>query len=185
MLGPEHPHLLDLEARDARCACRACAVLFDRKAAGAGQLRRIPDRRWRFGPVDGDDLAWAAFGIPVELAFFVVESSHGGVVAYYPSPLGVTRADVDDGVWAELVAANPALGRLDTDVEALLVRQHGGARQHFLVPIDDCFRLVATMRRWWQGFSGGPAVWAELEAFFEALARKAKAAPVNDQRPRT
>lgn len=75
----------------------------------------------------------------------MVESSHGGVVACYPSPLGATRADVAGGGGQNWWRPTGVLGRLDSDVEALPVRQHGDARQHFLVPIDDCFRLVATM----------------------------------------
>ena len=43
----EHRHLLELDSREVRCACRACAVLFDHRAAGGGHYRLIPDRRVR------------------------------------------------------------------------------------------------------------------------------------------
>ncbi len=42
---PEHRHLIDLDTRELVCACRACALLFDRTAAGNGHLRLVPDRR--------------------------------------------------------------------------------------------------------------------------------------------
>ena len=32
-IAPEHRHLLDVDARELLCVCRACAVLFDRPAA--------------------------------------------------------------------------------------------------------------------------------------------------------
>ena len=48
------------------------------------------------------------------------------------------------------MAANPALGTLRPDVEALLVRHAGpdgtGARGSILVPIDRCYELVGALR---------------------------------------
>jgi hypothetical protein len=41
------------------------------------------------------------------------------------------------------------------------------------VPVDDCYRLVATVRRSWRGFAGGDRVTAEIEAFFAGLRRTA------------
>lgn len=175
-LSSDHPHLLDLSEWNVRCACRACGVLFDRQIAGGGKLRRIPDRRWRFADLRDDDLVWAAFGIPVDLAFFV-DHGDGRVVAYFPGPAGITQAEVDTQTWAELLEANPVLARIEPDVEALLVRQQGETRHHFLVPIDDCFRLVALMRQSWQGFSGGTAVWAQLDDYFDRLAQRSKQPP--------
>jgi len=67
-IADEHRHILDISARRPLCACRACAVLFDRDAAGGDHFRLIPERRQR---VEGlDDRAWDAIDIPVGLAFF-------------------------------------------------------------------------------------------------------------------
>jgi Family of unknown function (DUF5947) len=55
------------------------------------------------------------------------------------------------------------------DVEALLVNRAGGARQHWIVPLDDCYRLVALVRTHWKGLGGGPEVWSHVERFFTEL----------------
>jgi hypothetical protein len=52
-------------------------------------------------------------------------------------------------------------------VEALLVNRARGTRQHFLVPIDDCYRLAGLIRTRWRGLSGGEEVWKEIDRFFE------------------
>jgi hypothetical protein len=54
-------------------------------------------------------------------------------------------------------------------VEALLINTARGAREHWIVPIDSCYRLVAVVRREWSGLSGGGTVWPAVEAFFAAL----------------
>jgi hypothetical protein len=73
------------------------------------------------------------------------------------------------------VAANPALGSLAPDVEALIVRvpdrDPGGAAAH-LVPIDRCYELVGSLRAAWRGFDGGQEVHALVDAFFADLARR-------------
>jgi hypothetical protein len=38
------------------------------------------------------------------------------------------------------------------------------------VPIDVCYRLVAVIKREWQGLSGGGTVWPAIEEFFAELA---------------
>jgi hypothetical protein len=42
----------------------------------------------------------------------------------------------------------------------------------WIVPIDDCYRLAAMIRATWQGFTGGDAVWSEIDAFFSGLRAK-------------
>ena len=54
-------------------------------------------------------------------------------------------------------------------MEALLVNRVKDARRQWLVPIEDCYRLVAVIRTRWRGFSGGKDVWREIDRFFEAL----------------
>jgi uncharacterized protein DUF5947 len=165
----EHRHLLD-EADGIACACPACLVLFNRDSGqgGSGQGGRylpVPDRRIRLRPVSTDGL-----NVPVGLAFFVVRPD-GRVVAHYPSPLGSTEADLDAGAWASLVARVPALATLRPRVEALLARANTrtDVDELWLVPIDDCYRLVAAIREHWTGMSGGSAVWQAVAGFFEDL----------------
>jgi len=59
-------------------------------------------------------------------------------------------------------------------VEALLVNRVRGTREHFLVPIDECYRLVGLIRMHWRGLSGGREVWEEIEQFFEELRGRSK-----------
>ena len=70
-----------------------------------------------------------------------------------------------------------ALRSMSADVEALLINRTRGVRQHFLVPIDECYRLVGVVRTTWRGLSGGSSVWREVDALFASLG----ALPVPDE----
>jgi hypothetical protein len=181
LLPPTHRHLLDLESRELLCACRACTVLFDRREAGGSHYRLVPDRRLLLEGFSLDDVIWARLRIPVEMAFFLDHSGAGRVVAFYPSPMGATESQLELGVWDELLEANPLLGTLEPDVEALLVNRARGARQHFLVPIEDAYRLVGLIRTRWRGLSGGEDVWTEIEGFFVELGRKSKTVTTDEE----
>lgn len=161
-----HRHLLEVAPesgeRSVMCACRGCALLFSQRAASNGHYRLIPERRVRLDPFPTEGL-----GVPVGLAFFVPRGEH--VVAHYPSPAGATEWEVDDEAWQQAVAACPPLGSLEPEVEAGLVDTAKGHRQHWLVPVDDCFRLVAIVRQQWRGLSGGSTVWPAIDDFFAGL----------------
>jgi hypothetical protein len=162
-VGDGHRHLYDSGRAEALCACHACSVLFAGKETGEGRYRLIGQRRVRLPPV-----ATGPLGVPVGLAFFTPRDD-GGVTAHYPSPAGATRWQVDTAAWAEAVAGCPALAGMAPEVEALLVNTARGGCHHWIVPVDDCFRLVALVRREWRGLSGGDRVWPAIEQFFEAL----------------
>jgi hypothetical protein len=89
--------------------------------------------------------------------------------ALYPGPMGVTEAPLHAGAWEALVAHNPVLEELAPDVEALLVQRAGGAREQWILPLDDCYRLVGLVRRHWRGLTGGTEVWQEIERYFAEL----------------
>lgn len=175
-IPPEHRHLLDVSSQELLCACQACRLLFERPAAGAGgaHYRLVPDRRLRLDDFEMDETAWARLRIPVEMAFFFQSSQAGRVQAYYPGPMGATESLLELGAWEELERDNPLLGTLESDVEALLVNRARGARQYFLVPIEDCYSLAGLIRTRWRGLSGGEEVWKEIEGFFGDLGRKAR-----------
>jgi hypothetical protein len=172
----DHRHLLDLTSRELMCACRACKILFDSGAAGGGHYKLVPDRRLRITDFELDDVAWEELRVPVDMAFFFHQSDAGRVVAYYPSPAGPTESLLELDAWEEIERANPLLTRLEEDVEALLVNRSRGARQYFLVPIEDCYALVGLIRTRWRGLTGGREVWEEIEGFFEGLAARSKEA---------
>jgi Family of unknown function (DUF5947) len=159
-----HRHVLDERTGELMCACQACSLLFDREAAARGHYTLVPRRRVR---LDVDALP-ESLGVPVGLAFFIRQRD-GAVVAHYPSPMGVTQSAVDADAWEGLLARWPVLGGMEPVVEAFLVNTARGADERWLVPIDDCYRLVAVVRREWRGLSGGHQVWPEIERFFRGL----------------
>jgi hypothetical protein len=184
-IPPEHRHLLDLRSRELMCACRACKILFDRGAAGGGHFRLVPDRRLRLADFQLDDVAWEELRLPVEMAFFFHSSDAGRVVAYYPSPAGPTESLLELEAWEQIVADNPVLESMEADVEALLVNRARGARQVFLVPIEDPYRLVALIRTRWRGLTGGREVWEEIGRFYDGLDRRARRAGRHDHEEAT
>jgi len=179
-LAADHPHLLDPAAREVLCACDACAILFSGPAET--RYRRVPRRIRALVDFRLTDAQWDSLMIPIGMAFFCEVSSLGRVVALYPSPAGATESLLDMSAWADLVRDNPVLAELEPDVEALLVNRSRGARQYFLVPIEDCFRLVALMRGSWRGLTGGQEVWAALEGFYAELERRADAVTIQGGR---
>jgi hypothetical protein len=176
----DHRHLLDLRNRDLMCVCRACKMLFDRGAAGAGHFKLVPDRRLRVDDLEMDDLAWEELRLPVELAFFFRGSQSNRVMAYYPSPMGATESLLPLDAWEQLERSNPLLLTLEDDVEALLVNRARGARRHWVVPIDDCFSLVGVIRMHWKGLTGGKDVWEEVGRFCDQLDRRSREASGHD-----
>jgi hypothetical protein len=170
----EHRHLLEVATRELMCACQPCSILFDRGAASEGRYRLVRDRRLRLVDFELDDQVWEELRVPVEMAFFFHSSEADRVQAFYPSPAGPTESLLELDAWSGLVAANPVLGDMVPDVEALLVNRARGARQHYLVPIDDCYRLVGLIRTRWRGFTGGKEVWLGIAEFFEDLDRRSK-----------
>jgi hypothetical protein len=172
-----HRHLVDVAARTLCCACRACALLFDRPPGDGARYRLVPDGRWNLPDFLLSDADWDALRIPVDTAFFFDDSAAGRVVAFYPSPAGAVESNLDLADWARLAGANPVLSRLTPDVEALLVHRTPTGREHWLVPIDDCYGLVGLIRTHWSGLAGGPAVWREIGEFFAGLRARAKSLP--------
>ena len=164
-----HRHLMDLETGGLLCACQACSTLFDGAAAGGGHFRLVPDRRLRLDDFDLPDPVWERLRIPVEMAYFFRSSRAERVKAFYPSPMGATESLLGLEGWRDLEERNPVLRELRDDVEALLVNRARGARRSWIVPIEDCFSLVAVIRTRWRGFTGGAEVWEEIDRFFEVL----------------
>jgi hypothetical protein len=175
-IAPDHRHLLDVAARELMCACRPCALLFDRAAAGAGgrHYRLVPERRLRVDDLALDDVTWADLRLPVEMAFFFRSTPAGRVLAYYPGPMGATESLLQLDAWTALEDRNPVLRTLAPDVEALLVHRARGARRHYVVPISDPYELAGLIRRRWRGLTGGREVWAEIGRFYDGLDRRAR-----------
>jgi hypothetical protein len=138
------------------------------------KYRRVP-RRIRFLPdFRLTDAQWESLMVPINMAFFFSSTPAGRVVALYPSPAGPMESLLGLESWDEIVQSNPILKEMGPDVEALLVNRVGSARgysdaEYFLVPIDECYKLVGLIRAHWRGLSGGTQVWEEIGAFFSGL----------------
>jgi hypothetical protein len=179
-LAAEHRHLLEMASHKIICACDACALRFENVIDGRFKLiprdvRSIPD--FHLADAQWDDLA-----LPIDLAFLFYSTPAHRMMALYPGPAGATESLLSLSAWDSLVADNPALARMEPDVEALLVNRVGERRLYHLAPIDVCFELVGLMRTHWRGLSGGEEVWSEIDRFFARL--EAQARMVLPQKPR-
>jgi hypothetical protein len=174
-LTDQHSHVVNIEIRSLMCSCRGCWFLFAPDGAGGGKYRAVPEDVVRdpdFRLTDGD---WESLQIPVGTAFFFVQTDlHTGVagpVAFYPGPAGATESLLSLERWDQLVADNPILATMLTDVQALLVHRPPGDRGRlvFIVPIDLCYELVGLIRRHWKGFDGGEEANRAIAEFFDGL----------------
>lgn len=172
-----HRHLLDMSSRQVVCACDACALLFQDTRASAfstNEYKLIPRDARALPDFRMTDAQWNSLGLPINLAFFIRRAPDGEatgdkVTARYPSPAGGTESTLPLEAWSAIVADNPVLEQMKPDVEALLVNRVDEGEAYYLAPIDACYELVGLIRLHWRGFSGGDAVWNEIDRFFDRL----------------
>lgn len=166
-LAEAHSHLLEQANRQILCACEACALLFCDRADA--HYLRIPRRILLLRSFQMTDMQWEGLMIPINLAFFYFDSAAGKMKAMYPSPAGATESSLSLESWEEIRSQNGPLQTMEPDVEAFLVNRVGSNPEYFLVPIDECYRLVGLIRMNWKGLSGGTEVWKQIEHFFTGL----------------
>ena len=164
-LPDDHRHLLQTDERRILCVCEPCLAM----RAGEPGLRPTGNRTVPLEGFDLDDELWAAFAIPIGLACFLRSSASGQVVALYPSPAGATECELPLAAWDELVARNPVLRTLESDIEVLVVSRLGQPARFAIVPVDRCYELVGTIKASWTGISGGTAVEDAVGDFFDRL----------------
>lgn len=175
-LPSEHEHLVEPAKRKLICACPACAILFEGKSGA--KYKRVPRRVLLLRNFQLTDAQWDGLTVPIEMVFFFKSTPHGKVIALYPSPAGPTESLLSLDTWTDIVEANPILNEMEPDVTALLVNRVGHVRgsspaEYYLVPIDECYKLVGLIRTTWRGLSGGTEVWREIGGFFAALKKRA------------
>ena len=171
LAAEDHQHLVDPLSRQLVCACDACAILFSGQAEM--KYRRVPRRIRYLADFHITDAEWDSLMLPINLAFFFKSTPDGKQVALYPSPAGPTESLLTLDAWDEIVQDNAILKEMEPDVEALLVNRVGSTREYYLVPIDECYKLVGLIRAHWRGLSGGAEVWKEIERFFDGLKERA------------
>jgi hypothetical protein len=174
-----HNHHVDLATRRLSCSCRACWLLSG--ATAPASVRAVPERYLQGPALQFQSAQWEALQIPVSIAFFMINSSIGRTIAFYPSPAGATESALPLTAWHDIEHTNAWVRTLVPDVEALLVRKGRDADDGcdgFIVPIDACYDLVGRIRVHWNGFSGGVAVQSEMDRFFVDIAAKSNRAAV-------
>jgi hypothetical protein len=170
-LSEDHQHLIDPSNRKLICSCDPCSILF---GSQGGKYMRVP-RQIRFlNDFCLTEEQWESLMIPINMAFFFYSSPAGKVIASYPSPAGATESLLTLESWEEITQQNPILKEMETDVEALLVNRVGrvleqAGAEYYLVPIDECYKLVGLIRAYWHGLSGGKEVWDAVGHFFAEL----------------
>ncbi len=171
----DHPHLIEPASRKLLCSCNACAILF----GGIGtKYKRVPRRVLALQDFHLSDGQWESLMIPISMAFFFRSTPDARVVAFYPSPAGATESLLPLETWTDIQDANPVIREVEPDVEALLVNRIGhvrgfGAPEYYVLPIDECYKLVGLIRANWKGLSGGTEVWREIGNFFDGLKQRA------------
>ena len=120
------------------------------------------------------DSQWDGLMMPINMAFSFKSTPQERVIALYPSPAGATESLLSFDTWEEIEIENPVLFEMEADVEALLVNRIGHARgfaepEHYMVPIDECFKLVGLIRSRWSELSGGTEAWRDIGQFFTDL----------------
>lgn len=183
-LPEEHPHLVELASRQLICACDPCALLFD--GAERSKYKRVSRRVVALANFKMTGAQWESLAIPINLAFFFQSSLEGRTIAFYPSPAGAVESLLTLEAWNAIVEDNPALRMMQPDVEALLVNRLGmqrfaadedlGAAEHFIAPMDECYKLVGLIRANWKGLAGGAEVWDKINEFFAGLRYKSEPA---------
>ena len=174
-VSAEHPHLIEPASRRMLCSCTACAILF----SGMGtKYKRVPRRVLALADFRLSEAQWDSLMVPISMAFFFRSTPNERVVALYPSPAGATESLLPLETWTDIEDANPVLKEMEADVEALLVNRVGHVRgfaapEYYLLPIDECYKLVGLIRANWRGLSGGTEVWQEIGRFFQGLKERA------------
>lgn len=171
-IADAHQHVVNVAGRQLMCVCRGCYLLFTDSHAEL-RYRAVPDRYLSFPDFALDRRTWETLQIPVGLAFFFRNSALGRTVAFYPGPAGACESELDLQAWDAISAADPRVGLLADDVEALLVRvPETGQPACYLVPIDACYEFVGGLRTLWRGFDGGQEARAFIDNFFATLATR-------------
>ena len=169
-LSPDHRHLVDLSAMKFMCTCEMCMITM----AESSTYKPLPQRSVELKDFQMSDQLWSDFLIPVNMTFFVMSSVRNGAVAYYPAPSGATESKLKIESWNQLVELNPILNDLTPDLEALLVNRLDNEGKYYIIPIDECYKLIGMIRTTWKGIFGGREVNDVIRQFFIDLKAKSE-----------
>jgi hypothetical protein len=168
-IAADHRHLLHLTERRIVCACESCWAM----RSGEGDYRPTGNRTVWLADLDIPDDLWAAFQIPIGLAFFMRSTVTECVVAMYPSPAGATESELHFEAWGRMVELNPVLGDLEPDIEGLMINRTSEPPAYAIAPIDRCYALTGAIKASWEGISGGAGVESAVASFFDQIRAQA------------
>jgi Family of unknown function (DUF5947) len=168
-IAVDHRHLLHLVERRIVCACEACWAM----RSGEGDYRPTGNRTLWLADLQLPDDLWAAFQIPIGLAFFMSSTVTECVVAMYPSPAGATESELHFESWDRMIELNPVLRDLEPDIEGLIVNRLSDPPAYVIAPIDRCYALTGAIKASWEGISGGAGVERAVNSFVEDLRAEA------------
>jgi Fe-S cluster biogenesis protein NfuA/nitrite reductase/ring-hydroxylating ferredoxin subunit len=171
-LSDHHRHLLNLVERRIVCVCETCWSVH----SGDPEFRATGGRTVFLDDFELDAETWSSFQIPIGLAMILRSGLDGEIVTLYPSPAGVTEAEVDALAWMRMSADNSVLNDLAPDAEALIINRLADPPQYVIAPLDECYRLVGLIKSRWSGISGGPELVQTVAEFFAGLRGTAVAA---------
>jgi Family of unknown function (DUF5947) len=174
-LANEHRHVLNLSTHEVLCACNACALLFGTEGSGGGKYKVISSRYRSLKDFQMSDEQWDELMIPVNMMYMVYKTTAQRMMAFYPGPAGAMESLLELEQWDTMVEQNPVLHDMEADIEALLINRVRNANEYYIVPIDECYRLVGLIRSHWKGLSGGQEVWKMIDEFFMRLRSMASA----------
>ena len=132
-IPPEHRHLLDLETRELRCACRRAACCSTARAPAAGTTPG-PRPAAAAGRLRARRRAWEELRIPVDMAFFFHRARGRARRRLLPGADGRDRVAARAARLGGDRGRQPRARGMEPDVEALLVNRARGARDSWLVP---------------------------------------------------
>jgi len=164
-LPPAHKHLIEAATRQFYCACDPCAL----KLESDGRFRAVSPKTERLQHFHLTDPTWETMQLPIDIVFFFLSGEYLRPTAIYPSPAGGMESALSVQAWTSLLEANPSLGDMEPDVEALLVNRTKSTRDYYRVSVDRCYALVGLIRMQWRGLSGGSDVWDDIRDFFASL----------------
>ncbi len=165
----DHKHFADLKNMKFMCSCEMCAVL----QAEKGKYQPLPERYLYLKDFSLPEEIWLQLKIPVNMAFIVYNSEREQPIAFYPSPAGATESELYLESWSTLKQKNPILNDMEADLEGFMINRLDQPHEHFIVPIDYCYKLIGLIRVTWQGMHGGKEMQESVSQFFNELKEKA------------
>ena len=132
------------------------------------KYKRVPRRVLALADFHLTDGQWESLMVPISMAFFFRSTPDARVVAFYPSPAGATESQLaarhlegyrrcqssPDRTWKPM---SKLFSSTAWDMFAGFA-----APEYYVLPIDECYKLVGLIRANWRGLSGGTEVWQEI-----------------------